>query len=72
MEQEEEYMKQNWGMNFVDKVFLNLSQESLIPMDSVKSENYFKNYDHWIILSRQTQSGLYGWFMLYIAGLESS
>jgi len=65
-------MKQNWGMNFVVKVFLNLSWESLIPMDSVKSENYFKNYDHWIILSRQTQSGLYGWFMLYIAGLESS
>jgi len=45
-------------------------------MDSVKSENYFENYGHrigaWVILSRIIQSSLYGWFMLYIAGLELS
>ena len=45
-------------------------------MDSVKSENYFENYDHKIEgmghIESDNQSSLYGWFMLYIVRLELS
>ena len=49
---EMEYGKQNRGMNImkivkiVDKMVEILTWGSWIPIDSVKSENYFKNYSH--------------------------
>jgi len=37
-------MNPNRGMKIVDKVVENLTQERLIPINSVKSINYFENY----------------------------
>ena len=44
---EKECKKQNTGMiimKIVDSVVENLTRERWIPIDSVKSENYFENY----------------------------
>ena len=39
-------MKQNRGMNIVNKVVENQTRESGIPMNSMKSGNQFENYGH--------------------------
>ena len=55
---EKEYRKRNQGMNivrFMDKVdtvgkeVKNLTRERWIPIDSVKSWNYFENYSYKIV-----------------------
>ena len=52
---EKEYRKQNWETNtvkivkIVDKVAKNFTRGRWIPIDSVKSWNYFGNYSHKIV-----------------------
>ena len=59
-----------------DKSVENWTRESWIPIDFVKSWNYFENYGHkirgMVILIQKNQSGTLGWLKLWYAGLVIS
>ena len=67
---EKDYRNQNWEMNIVeivkivDKVVENLTRESWISIDYVKSENYFRNYSHKIGGMGCIDSDVFCWFIL--------